>query len=449
MMCRKCVRWSLVLLFCTGFSLTTHAGSQSDIADVPSKSLFAGGDKNKRYFLIGADEQIEAPEKGFGLVIVLPGGDGGPDFNPFVKRIYKQTLSKTYLVAQLVAVKWTPSQHTVWPTKRDKVARQRFSTEEFAEAVVKDIKAKYKLNDRHIFTLSWSSGGPAAYAISLQKEKSVTGSYIAMSVFKPETLGRLEHAAGHAYFIDHSPDDRVCPFRMAEQAHKVLRQYGAKTELVTYKGGHGWRGNVYGRIREGIRWLELNAGTQAQQEKPEQIQPEPPQSSDSFPLIDGFETGRVAPAGWRRGANVQGVRYVWDKKQAFEGEASLCLSKTAKRFFPVAQWSRRFEHNGTSQRLHVSARVKAKQAAKAVIDVQFLGADRKQSGHQWAAYIGAKTAGDPPANHDWKEYSGTVSIPEGTESIVIALQIYGPGTVWFDELKADYLNEQGEQRKNG
>ena len=441
MMHKKCVSWSLILLFCIGSSLAENAVTQSDVADVPSKSLFAGGDKNKRYFLIGADERIEAPEKGFALLIVLPGGHGGPDRNPFVRRIYKRALSKKYLVAQLVAVKWTPSQYTVWPTKRDKVAGQRFSTEEFAEAAVKDIKAKCKLNDRHIFTLSWSSGGPAAYAISLQKEKSITGSYVAMSVFRPETLGRLENAAGHAYFIDHSPDDRVCDFRMAEQAHKVLRHYGAKTKMVTYEGGHGWRGNVYGRIRDGIRWLELNAGTQVQRQEPAKIQPEPPQASSSFPFVDGFETGRTAPADWRRGANVQGVRYTWDKKQAFEGKASLCLSKTVKHFLPVAQWSRRLDHNGTSNSLHISAQVKARQAAKGVIDVQFLGADRKQWSHQWAAYIGAKKAGDPPANHDWKQYSETVSIPEGTKSIIIALQIYGPGTIWFDELKADYVNE--------
>ena len=324
----------------------------------------------------------------------------------------------------------------------DKVAGQKFSTEEFAEVVIKDIKAKYKLAERHIFTLSWSSGGPAAYAISLQKEKSVTGSYIAMSVFKPETFATLEHAAGHAYFIDHSPNDRVCPFWMAERARKVLSEHGAKTELVTYEGGHGWRGNVYGRMRQGIRWLELSADAGVRQDKPEQVQPEQTQPSNSFPLIDGFETGGVAPAGWRRGANVQSVSYIWDKNEAFEGKASLCLNKTARRFFPVAQWSRMFDHDGTSRKLHVSAQVKAKQAAKALIDIQFIGADRKQSGHQWAAYIGAEKAGDPPANHDWKVYGGTVSVPEGTKSIIIALQIYGPGTVWFDELNADFVKEE-------
>lgn len=258
----------LLLLIFAGSFLIIRAAAQDDVADVPCRDLFAGGDKNKHYFLIGAGEQIKPPKEGFGLVIVLPGGDGGSDFNPFVKRIYKNAISDKYLVAQLVAVRWTPNQKIVWPTKQVKANKQKFSTEEFVEEVVKDIKTKYKLNEQHIFTLSWSSGGPAAYAISLQKEKSVTGSYIAMSVFKPDSLGPLERTAGHAYFIDHSPEDKVCPFRMAKNAARMLRKHGAKTRLVTYKGGHGWRGNVYGRIRNGIRWLELAVRRQAAEKKP-------------------------------------------------------------------------------------------------------------------------------------------------------------------------------------
>jgi len=54
------------------------------------------------------------------------------------------------------------------------------------------------------------------------------------------------------------------------------------------------------------------------------------------------------------------------------------------------------------------------------------------------AYIGAKQDGDPPVNHDWKTYSGTLSSPAQTKSICIALQIYGPGAVWFDELTVGY-----------
>ena len=80
-----------------------------------------------------------------------------------------------------------------------------------------------------------------------------------MSVFKPGELPALEHAAGHAYFILHSPQDFI-PIRMAEEARDALGRNGAAVELVTYEGGHGWRGDVYGNIRRGIRWLEQRRG---------------------------------------------------------------------------------------------------------------------------------------------------------------------------------------------
>ena len=86
----------------------------------------------------------------------------------------------------------------------------------------------------------------------------VAGSLIAMSVFKPDLLPDLKAAKGHAYYLYHSPDDRACPFRMAEAAEKALGDAGAKTTLVKYDGGHGWRGDVFGDIRTGIEWLEKN-----------------------------------------------------------------------------------------------------------------------------------------------------------------------------------------------
>ena len=277
MVVKKCL-CLLVLFICIGLWLTGKTiaqVAQDDISDVPGELTFAECDKHKRYYLIGAGEQIKAPKEGFGLVIVLPGGDGGARFASFVKRIYKYSLSEKYLVAQLVAVKWVPKQKIVWPTEKVKVDNQEFSTEEFVEAVVEDMRAKYKLNEQRIFTLSWDSGGPAGYAVSLQKEKSVTGSYIAMSKFKPEELEPLEQAAGHCYFIDHSPDDKVFSFEMAKKALGTLRKYGAKTEMVAYKGGHGWKGAVYIRIRKGIRWLEFATDKQAQEKKSVQTRAKP------------------------------------------------------------------------------------------------------------------------------------------------------------------------------
>jgi predicted esterase len=236
--------------------------AQDDVADIDSQDLRAGKDEHKRYFLIEPPKTVKAPKNGYGLLVVLPGGDGSADFHPFVKRIYKNAVPEGYFLAQPVAVKWTDKQEIVWPIDKNRVKGMKFSTEEFIDDVIKDITGKYKVDPERVFTLTWSSSGPAAYATSLSNDK-IAGSFIAMSVFKPDLLPPLEKAKGHAYFLYHSPDDNVCPFEMAEQAVKDLKKSGATVKLATYDGGHGWRGNLYGNIREGIEWLEKNRVTRA------------------------------------------------------------------------------------------------------------------------------------------------------------------------------------------
>lgn len=49
-------------------------------------------------------------------------------------------------------------------------------------AVIKAVQGQHRIDPNRVFTLSWSSSGPAAYAISLQEQSPVVGSYIAMSV---------------------------------------------------------------------------------------------------------------------------------------------------------------------------------------------------------------------------------------------------------------------------
>jgi predicted esterase len=420
----------------------THA--EEEFAGIVNKSLFVGGDQNKRYFLIGDEFMLRSPNARFGLVLVLPGGDGAEDFNRFVQRIFKHALSKKYIVAQLVAVKWSEDQRVIWPTKKTKAAGQKFSTEEFVKSVIEDIGSKYRLDGERIFTLSWSSGGPAGYAVSLDTDIGVTGSFVAMSVFKPHELRSLEAAKGHGYFIYHSPEDKICPFDMAKEARRVLGEKGAKVKLITYDGGHGWRGSIYSRIRYGIRWLEKNHGqakvvTRKAIEVGASTKPGKASVVGNFIFNEDFERGQDVPNGWQKGATVNGVSYVWDKKTAFKGKASLCLKKTGQKYFPVAQWFRKYSHDGISKELKVNVKVKAEQMTKAIVDVQFTDADEQWLGHEWAVYIGARKPSDRPANHNWKDYGGTVEIPEGTETIVVALQIYGPGSVWFDELAGRYV----------
>lgn len=151
-----------------------------------------------------------------------------------------------------------------------------------------------------------------------------------------------------------------------------------------------------------------------------------------------MEQGDAVPLGWEKGAAVPGVEYVWDKAVGHDSQASLCLHKTAQRYFPIAQWHQTVAREGGGRAIQVSAQVKAEEATKATIDVVFLDDNGEWISHEWVSYIGAEDDDDPPANHDWTEYSGRASIPAGTKEIQIALQIYGPGKVWFDDLLAQY-----------
>ncbi len=409
-----------------------------DVADIPSQDLRAKGNDNMRFLLIGPKPTIKPPSEGFSLLVVLPGGDGSADYQSFVKRILKFALPDSYIIAQPVAVKWSATQKIVWPTKTSTTPGASFTTEDFVTAVVADVSEKLKVNPARVFTLSWSSSGHAAYAVSLQEKTPVTGSLVAMSVFNPKTLPPLEPAKGRPYYILHSPTDEACPVWMARWARNALTEKGAVVNYVEYPGGHGWSsGNPFGDVRAGIDWLENPVPVE---EKPAQQADVDSSSLAALPHSDSFEKGEDAPEGWRQWDKIPGVQYLYDKTTAHEGSASLCFKKTAKNYFPIASWGREFAYDGASRALDLSAWIKADKAFKAVIDVQFIDAAGNLT-HKWAAYVGAKNAGDPPANHDWKEYSDTVAIPKGTKRLAIAFQIYGPGTVWLDSLTLSYSDK--------
>jgi len=239
-----------------GIVLTTAAPAADP--EIPAKLQRAGRDENKKYYLIG-DRKTVAPDGGFGLAVVLPGGDGSADFLPFVKTLARDALPKDYLVAQPVAVKWREDQEIVWPTAGDKasVPGMKFTTEEFVGAVIDDVTAKYAVDKTRVFTLAWSSSGPAAYVVSLAGKK-VTGSFVAMSVFRPDGLPPLAGAKGHPYFLYHSPEDETCPFEMAEAAKAKLEAAGAVVSLKKYDGGHGWTGEFVRDVKDGFVWLETS-----------------------------------------------------------------------------------------------------------------------------------------------------------------------------------------------
>lgn len=225
-----------------------------DVADIPTQDLRLGKDEHKRYLLAGPRKGDKEPEKGFGVLVVMPGGDGGANFHPFVKRIYKNAVPDGFLVVQPVSVKWTPEQQIIWPTEKSKVDGMKYTTEEFVEGILEELAKSRKIDPARVFTLSWSSSGPAAYQISTREKGLVKGSLIAMSVFRAKEFAS-SRAQGQAYYILHSPEDKVCPFKMAEQARDTLQKAGAKVAFATYAGGHGWQDDPFGKIRAGLEWL--------------------------------------------------------------------------------------------------------------------------------------------------------------------------------------------------
>jgi predicted esterase len=234
------------------------ASAQDEIEGVRAlKRTLNPGDLE--YHLIGSTEKLATPKDGYKLLIVLPGGDGSAQFQPFIKNIYKQSLDKEYLVVQLVAPKWKTDMVT-WPTAKDKMAGKKVSVEDFIRRAVEDVAKRTRIDKRHVYTLSWSSGGPAAYAASVTKDTPITGSFVAMSVFHADRMPNLKLDKGKPYYILHSPQDQVCSYFTAKIAEDVLRKAGANVEFVNYEGGHGWHGDIFGNISQGIEWLEKQAG---------------------------------------------------------------------------------------------------------------------------------------------------------------------------------------------
>ena len=251
----------LALLVPLALAATFEDDAPADVADVPSLDLRADDDENMRYFLIGVDLEKLAKKnkkKEHKLLLVLPGGSGSADFNAFCRRIHKNALSNDYVMAQLVAPIWSEDQarNHVWPTDKNPNKDMKFSTEEFLDAVLTDVESRVEIDPEHIYTMAWSSSGPAVYAWSVKKGTRATGHFISQAVFKPDGMPSLKGAKGVPYYLHQSPEDKTTAFRFAEEAKKALEKKGAEVKLVEYAGGHGWHGNVYGDMRAGVEWLE-------------------------------------------------------------------------------------------------------------------------------------------------------------------------------------------------
>ncbi|HEX8522108.1 MAG TPA: HEAT repeat domain-containing protein [Tepidisphaeraceae bacterium] len=241
--------------------------AMADGGEAPIEERQAGGDEKKQYFLIGPMGK-KAPAAGYRLLLVLPGGDGSAEFKPFVSNMLPQALNDKYLIAQLVAPRWREDENRiVWPTSKSRDSKAKFTTEQFIDAVVEDVKKDHKLDEKCVLALGWSSGGPAVYAATLRAKTPITGAFVAMSIFKPTDTEGVKNGKGRAFYLLHSPQDFI-QMRFPESARQLLTKAGAKVELKTYEGGHGWHGDAFGNIRGGVKWLENNVGKPEATTKP-------------------------------------------------------------------------------------------------------------------------------------------------------------------------------------
>jgi len=228
-------------------------------SDIPSQDLRIGDDPNRRYILFGPDAQSTQPASGWGLVVVLPGGDGSDEFRTFVSNIAAKGVPDGLIVAQAIAPRWRDdADRIVWPTARLPDNAMAFPTEAFINDIVKDVSARLTIDPSRIYALGWSSGGPPVYTAAFSPDSPLRGAVVAMSVFKPELLPPIDGAKGRAFRILHSESDAI-PIRMARQAVADLRAAGIASEITLYEGGHGWHGDSYGLIRRSLEWVEQQA----------------------------------------------------------------------------------------------------------------------------------------------------------------------------------------------
>jgi len=155
-----------------------------------------------------------------------------------------------------------------------------------------------------------------------------------------------------------------------------------------------------------------------------------------------FEDGSgKVPDNWNAGEPLDGVQYVWDDKVSHTGQHSLSIQKRVDRYFPIAEWRQRIPYNGVSGAIEFDGWVKADRMYKTVLTVLF-ATDEGISTYKWVAFVGAKNTGDPPETFDWRRLGGVAKIPAGTKQIIFALQGYGPGKIWLDDVSANYVHER-------
>lgn len=254
--------------------------------------------------------------------------------------------------------------------------------------------------------------------------------------------------AGELRFNQGFEEPLTSGVRIGSSEQDVLSAYGKPDRVVQTPQAkmleYGNRGVLMWVMNDKVLDFTVFKPRKTDAQPAEQTSSETPAPAPSIPETQNIlknssvEAGDKTPDAWQKGATIPGVKYSWSRAVAFEGKASLSIAKTANRYFPIAQWFQTVDREGSRPALLVSAQVKAENMTKAILDVVFLDENGQWISHEWVAYIGIKEDGQPPANHDWKPYSGKVAIPPQTKKLCVGLQVYGPGKVWFDDIRAGY-----------
>lgn len=419
--------------------MSPSAPAQDDIADVPSQDIRIAENDKKRYFLIGPTADAKPPRGGFGLVLVLPGGGGGADFNPFVRRIWKNAMPDGYVVAQLVAPTWSEEQSKklVWPTAKRAGGEIKFDTETFIADVVADVKTHHKIDASRVFALAWSSGGPAVHAAMLQKDTPLKGAFIAMSVFRPADLPDLAAAKGRPYYLYQSRGDKVTRFSFAQTAREKLLAAGAKVTLIEYEGGHGWKGDVFGSIRRGIEWLE--SPEKSGEAKPALTRKSKPASSKSKtaakePMGD-TAGGRNLLAngdfekhlrGWTILNNSGRMTAERSDAAAHTGTQSLAIRKTGGMPMDVVRFD--IDKVPAGRTVVVSAMVKT----KALRNTFFKFFVYDAAGESLVNDVDVKRL---TGTSDWTRIEKSFALPDNAASAAVMIAVVLDGELWVDDVR--------------
>ncbi len=83
---------------------------------------------------------------------------------------------------------------------------------------------------------------------------SIWGAFIVASIFRPGEVPDPNALMGQRFFIYHLPQDLI-PIRQATETVDFLTMHRARAKMQEYQGLHGWTGNVYKDIQQGIAWI--------------------------------------------------------------------------------------------------------------------------------------------------------------------------------------------------